>query len=134
MIDPIEKFFQIKVNYPFVALRNVLLRLGHGVMRRSTRSKPVAALGKRSSSIASAEPASPLVDEAIQHGWDAKLSHPSIRFRDFHPPHRFGFVGPVQQFLPNGRPVLLQIVAKFAWLYTEPPTLRRRRVSRPTIP
>jgi hypothetical protein len=69
MIDPIEKFFQIKVNYPFVALRNVLLRLGHGVMRRSTRSKPVAALGKRSSSIASAEPASPLVDEAIQHGW-----------------------------------------------------------------
>jgi hypothetical protein len=60
MIDPIEKFFQIEVTHPSVALRNVLLRLGHGVMRRSTRSKPVAALGKRSSSIASAEPASPL--------------------------------------------------------------------------
>ena len=28
------------------------------------------------------------------------------------PPHRFRFVGPVQQLLPNGRPVLLQIVAK----------------------
>jgi Na+/H+-dicarboxylate symporter len=30
----------------------------------------------------------------VQHGWDAKLSHPSsIRLRDFHPPHRFRFVG-----------------------------------------
>src|SRR6516225_6757192 len=44
---------------------------------------------------------------------DAKLSHPSsLRLWDFHPPHRFRFVGPVQQLLPNGRPVLLQIVAK----------------------
>ena len=134
MIDPIEKFFQIKVNYPFVALRNVLLRLGHGVMRRSTRSKPVAVLGKRRVPLLLQNLHHRLLDKAVQHGWDAKLSPPSIRFRDFHPPHRFGFVGPVQQFLPNGRPVLLQIVAKFAWLYTEPPTLRRRRVSRPTIP
>ena len=53
-----------------------------------------------------------LLDEAIQHGWDAKLSHPSIRLRDFHPPHRFRFVSPVQQLLPNSRPVLLQIVAE----------------------
>jgi hypothetical protein len=53
------------------------------------------------------------LDKAVQHGWYAKLSHPSaIRLRDFHPPHRFRFIGPVQQLLPNGRPVLLQIVAK----------------------
>ena len=44
---------------------------------------------------------------------DAKLSHPSaIRLLDFHPSHRFRFVGPVQQLLPNGQPVLFQIVAK----------------------
>src|SRR4030088_2677537 len=44
---------------------------------------------------------------------DAKLSHPSsIRLRDFHPPHRLWFIGPVQQLLPNGQPVLLEIVAE----------------------
>jgi hypothetical protein len=112
MIDPIEKFFQIEVNHPSVTLRNVLLRLGHGVMRRSTRSKPVAVLGKRRVPLPLQNLHHRLLDEAIQHGWNAKLSHPSVRLRDFHPPHRFRFVGPVQQLLPNGRPVLLQIAAK----------------------
>src|SRR5207248_1977024 len=32
MIDPIEKLFQIEINHPSVALRNVLLRLGYGVV------------------------------------------------------------------------------------------------------
>jgi hypothetical protein len=113
MIDPIEKFFQIEVTHPSVALRYVLLRLSHGVMRRSTRSKPIAVLGERRVPLPLQNLHHRLLDEAIQHGWDAKLSHPSsIRLRDFHPPHRFRFVGPVQQLLPNSRPVLLQIVAK----------------------
>src|SRR6202521_5006720 len=44
MIDSIEEFFQIEVDHPSVTLRDILLRLSHGVMRRSTRSKPVAVL------------------------------------------------------------------------------------------
>jgi integrase len=47
MIDSIEELFQIEINHPSVALRDLLLRLRHGVMRRSTRSKPVAVSGKR---------------------------------------------------------------------------------------
>src|SRR4029077_12048600 len=47
MIDSIEEFFQIEVDHPSVALRNVLLRLSHGVMRRPTRSEPLAILGER---------------------------------------------------------------------------------------
>src|SRR5258705_553966 len=112
VIDSIKELFQIEIDHPSVALRDVLLRLSHSVMRRSTRSKPVAVLGKRRVPSPLQNLHHRLLDEAIQHGWDAKLSHPSIRLRDFHPPHRSRFVSPVQQLLPNSRPVLLQIVAE----------------------
>src|SRR5882757_933703 len=46
MIDSIEEFFQIEIDHPSVTLRNVLLRLGHSLMRRPTRSEPVAVLGE----------------------------------------------------------------------------------------
>src|SRR5271163_1951827 len=42
VIDSIEEFFQIEVDHPSVALRDVLLRLSHGVMRRPPRSEPIA--------------------------------------------------------------------------------------------
>src|SRR5262245_34452943 len=113
MIDSIEKLFQIKINHPAVACSNILLRLSHGLMCRSSRSKPVAALGERRVPPPLQNLHYRLLDKAVQHGGDAKLSHPSsIRLRDFHPPHRFRFVGPVQQLLPNSRPVLLQVRAQ----------------------
>src|SRR5215216_4151987 len=112
VIDSIEEFLQIKINHPSIALRDVLLRLSHGLMCRSSRSKPIAVSGERRVPLPLQNLHHRLLDEAIQHGWDAKLSHPSVRLRDFHPPHRFRFVDPVQQLLPNGRPLLLQIGAK----------------------
>src|SRR2546421_2976566 len=113
VIDSIEELFQIKIDHPSVTLRDVLLRLRHGLMCRPTRSKPIAVRGERRIPLLLQNLHHRLLDEAIQHGWNAKLSHPSaIRLRDFHPSHRFRFVGPVQQLLPNDRPVLLQIVAK----------------------
>jgi hypothetical protein len=39
VIDSIKELFQIEIDHPSVALRDVLLRLSHSVMRRSTRSK-----------------------------------------------------------------------------------------------
>src|SRR6202040_1371090 len=114
VIDSIEEFFQIEVDHPSVALRDVLLRLSHGMMRRPTRSEPIAVLGERRIPSPLQNLHHRLLDKAVQHGWDAKLSHPSaIRLRDFHPSHRFRFVDPVQQLLPNGRPVLLQVVTEF---------------------
>src|SRR5580700_11335401 len=81
--------------------------------RTPLRSEPIAVWGKRRVPLPLQNLHRRLLDEAIQYGWDAKLSHPSsIRLRDFHPPHRFRFVGPVQQLFPNSWPVLLQIVAE----------------------
>src|SRR6201997_5866484 len=46
MIDSIEEFFQIEINHPSVALRDILLRLSPGLMRRPTRSEPIAVFGE----------------------------------------------------------------------------------------
>src|ERR1700733_10425358 len=86
-------------------------------------SKPVAVLGKRRVPSLLQNLHHRLLDKAIQHSWDAKLSHPSIRLRDFHPPHRFRFVSPVQQLLLNSRPVLLQIVAELIDRHRSTPAL-----------
>jgi hypothetical protein len=43
VIDSIEKLFQIEISYPAVALRNILLRLCQGLMRRPPR----AVMGER---------------------------------------------------------------------------------------
>src|SRR4249919_3541461 len=77
VIDSIKELFQIEIDHPSVALRDVLLRLSHSVMRRSTRSKPVAVLGKRRVPSPLQNLHHRLLDKAVQHGWDAKLSHPS---------------------------------------------------------
>src|SRR5215471_398751 len=55
-----------------------------------------------------------LLDKSIQHRRDAKLSHPAIRLRDFHPSHRLRLVGSAQQLFPYGGPVLLQEARKIA--------------------
>jgi len=107
VIDSIEKFLQIEINHPAVARGNVLLCLGHRLMRRSSRSKTVAVVGERRVPLPLQNLHHRLLDKSIQHRWDTKLSHPSVRLGDFHPPHRFRLVGPTQQLFSDRWPVLL---------------------------
>src|SRR5260370_31753242 len=46
VIDPLEKFFEIKVNHDVVARGNVSLRLGHRLIGGASRSEAVTVLGK----------------------------------------------------------------------------------------
>ena len=106
VVDPIEEFLQIEIHHPVVAFGDVLLRLGHGLMRRPSRSKPVAVWRERPIPSALEDLHHRLLDEAIQHRRDAKLAHPAVRLGDLDPPHRLRFVGPRQQTGPDGWPVL----------------------------
>jgi hypothetical protein len=47
VIDPIEKFLQIKINAPAVAFGDMLLRLRHCLFGRPSRPEPVAAFRER---------------------------------------------------------------------------------------
>jgi hypothetical protein len=79
-------------------------------MSRPSRPEPVAVIGKRPVPSPLQNLHHRLLDESIQHRRDAKLSHPSVRLGDFHPPHRFRFIGPVQKLFPDGWPVLFQVI------------------------
>src|SRR5215471_2059490 len=97
-----------------MAFGDILLRLCHCLMSRLPRPESIAVFGKR--------PVPPplqnlhhrLLDESIQHRRDAKLSHPSVRLGDFHPPYRLRFVSSVQQLFSDGWPVLFQVVGDSA--------------------
>src|ERR1022692_3429803 len=110
VVDSIEEFLQIKINAPAVTFGDILLRLFHRLLGLPARPEPVAVIGKR--------PVPPplqnlhhrLLDESIQHRWNAKLSHPSVRLGDFYPPHRFRLVSSTQQLFPDGWPVLFQVI------------------------
>jgi hypothetical protein len=43
VVDSVEELLQIDVHDPTVPLRDELLRRGHGLMRRATRTKAKAA-------------------------------------------------------------------------------------------
>src|ERR1700732_3153922 len=114
VIDSIEKFLQIQINHPAIACGNVLLRLGHRLMSRPSWSEPVAVIGKRRIPLSLENLHNRLLDEPVQHSWNAEFAHPSsVRLFDFHPPHGFRLVGPVPQLFPNDWPVLLQIAGEF---------------------
>src|SRR5258706_6491429 len=92
----------------------VLLTLGCRVLRRAFRPEPVTVFGKCRVPAALQTLHHRLLDQSIQHRWDAKLSHPAVRLRDFHPSHRLWFVGPAYQLFPYHEPVLLQVVRELS--------------------
>jgi hypothetical protein len=50
------------------------------------------------------------LDQAIQHGRNAELAPPTVRFGEFDAPYRLRLVSPVEQLFPDGWPVLTQVV------------------------
>ena len=114
MVDPVEEFLQVKVHDVAVAVRDVSLRLGDGVMGRAAGAKPVAVLGERRVPTPLQDLLYRLLDEAVERAGNAELPDtPSVALRDFHPLHRLGLVRPAQELFPNGRPVFAQVAGEF---------------------
>src|SRR5262245_44024018 len=77
-------------------------------MSRATGPEPVAVLRERRVPAALQDLQDRLLDQAIQHGGDAELAHPSVRLGDLDSPYRQRLVSPVQELVPDGGPVLTQ--------------------------
>src|SRR5262245_66248719 len=80
-------------------------------MGRVTGSEPVAVFRERRVPAALEDLQDRLLDQAVQHGGNAELAHPAVRFGDLDSPHRLRPVGPVEQLFPDGWPVLTQVVS-----------------------
>ena len=96
VIDPVEKFFEIKVNYDIVARGNVLLRLGYCLMGGASRSEAVAMLGKRRVPLPLKNLQQGLLDQSVDDARHAELSDPAVRLGDFDPLDRLRLVGSLE--------------------------------------
>src|ERR1700730_6293795 len=82
MIDPVEEFFEIKVNHDAVALGYVSLRLGYRLMGGASRSEAVAVLGKRRVPSLLKNLQQGLLDQSVDDARHAELSDPAVRLGD----------------------------------------------------
>src|SRR3954471_2306451 len=109
VIDPVEKFFEIEINYNVVALGDVLLRLGHCLVGRAPWSEAVAVLGERWIPALLENLQQGLLDQPVDDAGDAELSDPALRLGDFDPSDRLRLVGSREQLRPDVWPVLTQV-------------------------
>ncbi len=101
MVDPVEEFFEIKVNDEAVALSNVSLRLGHCLMGGAPRSEAVAVLGKRRVPPLLENLQQGLLDQSVDDARHAEFSDPAVRLGYFYPLDPLAF----EQLRPNAWPV-----------------------------
>src|SRR5258708_30163546 len=101
MIDPVEKFFEIKVNHDAVARGNVSLRLGHRLMSGTSRPEAVAMLGKRRVPLLLKNLQQGLLDQAVEDARHAGVSGPAVRVGAFGPFARLRLVWCVEQLGPR---------------------------------
>jgi hypothetical protein len=83
VIDPVEKFFEIKVNYEVVARGNVSLRLGHRLMSGASRSEAVTVLGKCPVPTLLENLQQGLLDQSVDDAGHAEFSDPAVRLGVF---------------------------------------------------
>src|ERR1700747_2716692 len=109
MIDPVEKFLEIKVNHDAVARGNVSLRLGHRLVGGASRSEAVTVLGKRRVPLLLENLQQGLLDQSVDDARYAELSDPAARLGYFDPLDRLRLVGSREQLRPDVWPVLTQV-------------------------
>jgi hypothetical protein len=72
----------------------MLLGTCDGLMRRASGTKPIARFREGVVPAALQNLHHRLLNQSIQHRWDGKFPHPSVRLRDFHPTYRLRLIGP----------------------------------------
>src|SRR5210317_344886 len=87
----------------------MLLGAGHRLMRRALRTKAETVLGECGIPILLQDLKQRLLDETVENGWDAKLSHPTTRFGYLYALHRLRLIGPTKKLVAFFLPVLLQV-------------------------
>src|ERR1700756_5144927 len=97
VIDPVEKFFEIKIDHDRVARSDGSLCLGHRLVGGSPRPEAVAVLGERWVPPLLENLQQGLLDQSIDDARDAELSDPAIRLGDFDPLDRLRLVGSREQ-------------------------------------
>ena len=137
-MHPVKELLDVQIDDPVPASPDhVLPCRSHGIVSAASRSEPVAVLAEPRFEDPPQLLQQQLLDESIQHRGDPQAADPTVRFRDFHPPHWGHRVGPVQQLATDSRPVLLKVSLQFGGLHAvhprRPPVAEYRSQGRPVV-
>ena len=138
VMHPVKELLDVQIDDPVPASPDhVLPCRSHGIVSAASRSEPVAVLAEPRFEDPPQLLQQQLLDESIQHRGDPQAADPTVRFRDFHPPHWGHRVGPVQQLATDSRPVLLKVSLQFGGLHAvhprRPPVAEYRSQGRPVV-
>src|SRR5208283_801246 len=107
MVNSIEKFLQIQIHHPLIALLYVAPSLRYRRLTTPVWTKPMARFMERWLIHRFKYQPYRLLYHAIHHVWDTQTSLSASRFRYPHAPYISGTVAPIQQGNPQFRNKLL---------------------------
>jgi site-specific DNA recombinase len=96
VVDPVKEFFQVKIHHDGVSGRDIRLRPLHRLMRRVLRSEAEARLGECRVPICLQHLHHRLLNEAVEHRWNAERPLAARRLRYLDTPHRLRLIGAVK--------------------------------------
>ena len=96
MVDLIEELLQVDIHDIAVAVGNVGLGFMQRIVLAPSRSEAEACLREVRLPDGLQALGNGVLNQPIQHGWDAQKAFAAVGFRDFHPPYRQRPVGALQ--------------------------------------
>ena len=110
MVYTIKESFQVTINSPAIALPYCVLCVAHGLVCISIGSKTITLVMEIRVPFFLQHLSNGLLYKSIQYSRDAQLALTTIWLWDFNTPHRLRFIVPVDELLPNLRPVLFKMI------------------------
>jgi hypothetical protein len=105
VIDPVEELRQVDIDNELIAFGDEGLRLRHRLLGGASRPEAVTVLAERRIPQRLKPLEHRLLDDAIDHGWNAESTLPAAPgLWDHHPTHRLRLVAPLEQLMFDLRP------------------------------
>ena len=112
VVDPVKELLQVDIHHDAAAFLHVGLCATHRVVRPPSGPEAVARIREGRVEQRLQDLQQGLLDEPVEHGWDAELALAPARLRDRHPSHRLRLVAPREEFLAKPRPVHAQMIGQ----------------------
>jgi hypothetical protein len=109
VIDAVEELLEVHVRHPAPAFLDEPLRRAHRIVGTPSRPEAVAVRREGGIELRLQHLKQALLDEPVEHGRDAQLTHPASGLGDLLPFHRLRLIGAHEQLRSDRLPVRDQV-------------------------
>ena len=111
--DIIEEFLEVDIHDICISILEVFKQFYDCLLGSSSRSKPIAMLTEMRLDYWRQYLYDCLFNDAVDHCWNSKVSHSTIRLWYLYPSHWLRTVFPISDFFLDGLPILSEIIIDF---------------------